>query len=139
MPLTIVVILAAVPSFLAFAAGGDLPILADGALHTQLVEQIAGVGRDTPAVSSYPPLYHMIGAPFYLLGGLTGLKLLSPIAIGLASVFIFLIVTKLTGQVVLAFAAQALMAFSPVLVWYSGLILMEPLVVATMLFGLYAL
>ncbi len=140
LPMLLSTALATVPLFLTYAAARSLPVLADGALHSQLIEEMADGGSLwTATVSNYPPLYHVFGAQLYLLAGQAGIQLISPIALALASLLMFLIVRELTGNTILGLLTQLLLAFSPVLIFYSSVALMEPLLVATTLFAAYAL
>lgn len=121
----------------AFAGSGMLPT-GDGALHVNLSRQIAASGSlGTETLSHYPPLYHLLGAIGYGIAGAAGVQAISFISFGLISAFTFLTVRELTGSPKSAIAAQALVTFSPVLLWYSSLTLMEPLLTAAVMASLY--
>ena len=132
--------LAAVLFAVTFPVSQGLPVLGDGAYHAIVIEEIA-VTRDvrTPTVTHYPPLYHILGAQLYLFLGTSGTQLISPLAIAFASLLMYLIVIELTGRPLLGLMTQGLLTSSPLLIQYSTVILMEPLLVAMILFGTYVL
>lgn len=131
--------LAVVAVALSASAGWDMEPAGDGALHVDLSRQIAGsLSLDTTVASHYPPLYHLVGAIGHSIAGPAGVQAISFLAFGLTSLFTFLFVRELTGSLRSALAAQSLVTFSPVLLWYSSLTLMEPLLTAAVMASLYS-
>lgn len=119
-------------------AGAGLEPSGDGALHVNLATQIATLGSlDTSVASHYPPFYHLLGAIGYIIAGPSGVQAISFVAFGLTSIFTYMFARELTGSEKAAIAAQALVTFSPVMLWYSSLTLMEPTLTAAVMAALY--
>ncbi len=123
---------------MAALAGLGMKPTGDGALHVNLARQIANsLSLETTVVSHYPPLYHLSGAIGHAIAGPAGVQAVSFFAFGLVSWFSYLLTREVTGSQKAALAAQALVTFSPVMLWYSSLILMEPLLTAAVVASLY--
>ena len=121
----------------AFAGAGMMPT-GDGALHVNLARQISqSLSLETASVSHYPPVYHIVAAIAYSLGGPAGVQAISFLAFGVISAFTYLFVREVTGSSRSGLAAQVLVTFSPVLLWYSSLTLMEPTLAAVIVATLY--
>ncbi len=119
---------------LSVLASAGVPVTGDAALHTSLASQISDSwSLDTDPASHYPPLFHVLGAMFYAAAGITGLHLLSALALGATGAVTYLIARQLGMGPAPSLAAQALVSLSPVMLWYSGLILMEPTLVAAVM------
>lgn len=123
---------------IATSAGWQIEPVGDGALHVDLSRQIAGsFSLNTEVVSNYPPLYHIFGAIGHAIAGPSGVQAISFVSFGVMSWFTFLLIRELTQSQKAALAAQGLVSLSPVLIWYSSLTLMEPMLVATVVAALY--
>lgn len=123
-----------------FPASSSLPVLGDGALHARLMQDIAGSGKPIADISApYPVLYHLMGGILFQMLGITGIKLISPLAIGVSTLVAYLIARELTGRDVVSLLVMPLVAFSPKVIWYGALIYMEPLQVMFVLLGVYAM
>lgn len=119
-------------------AGSGLQPTGDGALHVNLSEQIgSSFSLNTGVVSHYPPLYHLTGAIAHAVAGPIGVQAISFLAFGLTSWFSYLFAREVTGSRKAALAAQLLVTFSPVMLWYSSITLMEPLLTAAIMASLY--
>lgn len=131
--------LAVLAAVIAASAGWGVDPVGDGTLHANLAHQIgASLSLDTEVVSHYPPLYHLFGAAAHGVAGPSGVQAISFIAFGVTSWFTFLFLRELLSSEKTALVSQALVTLSPVLLWYSSLTLMEPMLTATVMVALYS-
>ncbi len=130
--------LAVIATAIAAHAGAGLRPAGDAALHVDLASRISSqMTLNTGIESHYPPLYHLLGAIGHALFGPAGVQAISFVAFGTASIFTFLFARELARSDAAALAAQGLVTFSPVMLWYSSQALMEPVLVAVVMAALY--
>lgn len=79
----------------AMAARGDLAIQSDGGVEgaPSMLYALSGYGADGRVYPQYPAGYAYLAAPFYAVGGVTGLIFLNAVA-GLASIFLTYTIAK---------------------------------------------
>jgi len=123
-----------------YSGAEHLPVLGDGAHHAWVMQEIADrQSLDIGPKVYYPMFYHVFGTFEYIFFGITGVKLLSPLAIALSGLVVYLIAIELTGSRLAGLCSMLLLAFSAKLIWYGAQILMEPCLILFILLSLYTL
>ncbi len=118
----------------------SLPILADGAHHAQIIEEIVQQqGVDIQTKAYYPLFYHVFGATVYSFFGLSGVKAIGAMAIALSGLIAYLIARKLTKNEFVALFSIPLIGFSPLLIRYGSIVYIEPVMLFFFLASVYAI